>query len=72
MNATGRIPKPTSKPDERKTMNNKFVEITKGLVLSVTHCAALKRFGLGLAGIALAYFGLTNGTHAPTGSGSIA
>ena len=39
-------------------MNNKFDELTKSLAESVTRRAALKKFGVGLAGMALACFGL--------------
>lgn len=45
-------------------MNNQFDELTKGLAQSVTRRAALKRFGLGLAGMALACFGLANSAQA--------
>ncbi len=45
-------------------MNNKFDELAKGLAQSVTRRQALKRFGLGLAGMALACFGLANDTQA--------
>ena len=41
-------------------MNNKFDELAKELAQSVTRRAALKKFGLGLAGMALACFGLTS------------
>ena len=41
-------------------MNNKFDELTKGLAQSVTRRAALKKFGLGLAGVVLAMLGLAN------------
>jgi len=41
-------------------MNNKFDELTKNLAQSVTRRAALKTFGVGLAGMALACFGLAN------------
>jgi hypothetical protein len=41
-------------------MNNKFDELAKGLAQSVTRRQALKRFGVGLAGMALACFGFTN------------
>ena len=41
-------------------MNKKFDELTKQLAHSVTRRAALKQFGLGLAGMALACFGLAN------------
>src|SRR5215471_5381368 len=46
--------------NERKTMNNKFDELTKGMAESVTRRQALKKFGVGLAGMALACFGLAN------------
>ena len=38
-------------------MNDKFDELAKGLAQSVTRRGALKKFGLGLAGIALAALG---------------
>ena len=38
-------------------MNNKFDELAKGLAKSVTRRQALKRFGAGLAGMALAALG---------------
>src|SRR5260221_463265 len=38
----------------KKVMQNKFDELTKSMAQSVTRRAALKKFGLGLAGIALA------------------
>ena len=41
-------------------MSNKFDELTKNLAQSVTRRAALKKFGVGLAGMALACFGLAN------------
>jgi len=41
-------------------MNNKFDELTKSLAQSVTRRAALKKFGVGLAGMALACFGLAS------------
>ncbi len=43
-----------NKPNERKTMNHKFDELTKNLAQSVTRRAALKKFRVGLAGLALA------------------
>lgn len=46
-------------------MNDKFDELTKSMAQSVTRRAALKKFGLGLAGMALACFGLAN--HAEAG-----
>ena len=39
-------------------MNNRFDELTKSMAQSVTRRAALKKFGVGLAGMALACFGL--------------
>ena len=41
-------------------MNDKFDELAKGLAQSVTRRGALKKFGLGLAGIAVASLGLAN------------
>src|SRR6266851_5491863 len=41
-----------------KFMNHKFDELAKGLAQSVTRRQALKRFGVSLAGMALACFGL--------------
>jgi hypothetical protein len=49
-----------------KTMNHKFYTLTKGLAESVTRRAALKKIGVGLAGIALASFGLANKAQAGT------
>ena len=45
-------------------MNNKFDELAKGMAQSVTRRGALKQFGVGLAGIALASLGLQNGASA--------
>ena len=45
-------------------MNNKFDELTKNLAQSVTRRAALKKFGVGLAGMALACFGLAGKAYA--------
>jgi hypothetical protein len=41
-------------------MTNKFDELAKGMAQSVTRRQALKKFGVGLAGMALGCFGLTN------------
>lgn len=41
-------------------MNNKLDELTKSMAHSLTRRAALKRFGFGLAGMALARFGFNN------------
>ena len=45
-------------------MNAKFDELTKSLVQSVSRRAALKQFSLGLAGMALACFGMANKAEA--------
>jgi len=45
-------------------MNKKFDELTKSLAQSVTRRAARKKFGVGLAGMALACFGLANRAEA--------
>jgi hypothetical protein len=45
-------------------MNNKFDELTKGMAQSATRRQALKKFGLGLAGMALACFGLASRAEA--------
>jgi len=45
-------------------MNNKFDELAKGLAQSVTRRQALKRFSVGLAGMALTCFGLANRAEA--------
>ena len=48
-------------------MNHQFDELTKGMAQSVTRRAALKKFGVGLAGMALACFGLANKAAAAAG-----
>jgi hypothetical protein len=45
-------------------MNNKFDELAKGLAQSVTRRQALKKSSVGLAGMALACFGLANKARA--------
>ena len=52
-------------------MNNKFDELTKSLAQSVTRRAALKKLGLGLAGMALACLGLANKAEANSGKCSV-
>src|SRR5216683_8454731 len=52
--------KQTKTKNERKGMNDKFDELAKAMAQSVTRRGALKKFGLGLAGIALAALGLAN------------
>jgi hypothetical protein len=47
-------------------MNNKFDELAMGLAQSVTRRQALKKFGVGLAGMALACCGLANDGQADT------
>src|SRR6516162_2452483 len=42
-------------------MNNKFDELTKQMAQSVTRRAALKKFGVGLAGMALAALTILQG-----------
>ncbi len=44
--------------NKKEPMNNTFDELTKGLARSVTRRQALLRFGVGIAGIALAIFGV--------------
>ena len=41
-------------------MNKKFDDLAKGMAQSVTRRQALKKFSFGLAGMALACFGLAN------------
>ena len=48
-------------------MNTRFDELAKGLAQSVTRRQALKQFGVGLAGMALACFGLANRVEASGG-----
>ena len=45
-------------------MNDKFDELAKGMAQSVTRRGALKKFGVGLAGMALACFGLADRAEA--------
>ena len=45
-------------------MSNKFDELIKGLAQSSTRRAALKKFGVGLAGAALAWLGLASNAQA--------
>ncbi len=48
-------------------MNDKFDHLAKGIAQSVTRREALKKFGLGLAGIALASLAWENKAHADKG-----
>jgi hypothetical protein len=45
-------------------MNNKFDELAKGLAQSATRRQALKKFGVGLVGMALGGFGLASSARA--------
>ena len=47
-------------------MNDKLDELAKGLAQSATRRQALKKFGVGLAGLALACFALANKAEAKT------
>ncbi len=49
-------------------MNNQFDELAKGLAQTVTRRQAFKKFGVGLAGMALAWFGATSKARAGTKS----
>ncbi len=48
-------------------MKSQFDELAKGMAQSVTRRQALKKFGVGLAGMALACFGLPNIAQAAKG-----
>ena len=50
-------------------MNNQFDELTKQMAQSVTRRQALKKFSVGLGGMALACFGLANRAEAATRQG---
>jgi hypothetical protein len=52
-------------------MNNEFDELAKGMAQSVTRRQALKKFGVGLAGMALACFGLAGIAKAAKNQGCI-
>ncbi len=52
-------------------MNNAFDELAKGMAQSVTRRQALKKFGVGLAGMALACFGLANKAAATKTTGCL-
>jgi len=47
-------------------MNTQFDELAKSMAQSVTRRAALKKFGVGLAGMTLAALGLANNGNAQT------
>jgi hypothetical protein len=48
-------------------MSNKFDELAKGMAQPVTRRGALKKFGVGMAGIVLAALGLVNKANANPG-----
>jgi hypothetical protein len=48
-------------------MNTRFDELAKGLAQSVTRRQAFKKFGVGIAGMALACFGLADRAEASGG-----
>jgi hypothetical protein len=50
-------------------MNDQFDELTRSLAQSVTRRGALKKFGVGLAGMALACLGLVDNAKAEKGGG---
>jgi len=50
-------------------MTNQFDELTKNMAQSVTRRQALKKFGVGVAGMALTCFGLANKAGAATHTG---
>ena len=45
-------------------MNDRFDQLTKNMAVAVTRRQALKNFGVGLAGLLLAAFGLANQAEA--------
>jgi len=49
-------------------VNTQFDELTKSMARSVTRRAALNKFGLGLAGMALAALSLSNNARAAGGT----
>ena len=53
-------------------MNDKFDELARGLAQSVTRRQALRRFGLGLAGMTLTWLGLANKAKADALCNSVA
>ena len=50
--------------NRKEVMNDKFDELAKGMAQSVTRRGALRKFGVGLAGMALACFGVANQAQA--------
>src|SRR5256885_705721 len=62
----GKATQPKPKPNEMKNMNNQFDELNRSLAQSVTRRWALKKFGVVLAGMALACFGVATSGNAGT------
>ena len=52
--------------NQTKINNNQYDELTMSMAQSVTRRTALNRFGVGLARMALACFGLANKAEAQT------
>jgi hypothetical protein len=72
MVAVGRISFEQANQNGREVMSDKFDELAKSMAQSVTRRGALKKFGVGLAGIALASLGLGNQAQAsPRGCSSV-
>src|SRR6266511_1390796 len=55
------------KQNERKVMNYRFDELAKSMAQSFTRRGALKKFGVGLASIALAAMEVAKNAHADKG-----
>jgi hypothetical protein len=53
-----------NEPKRKESMNDKFDELAKGLAGSLTRRGALKEFGVGLAGIVLAWLGVAHKSRA--------
>jgi hypothetical protein len=53
--------------NKKKNMNNQFDNLAKAIAQSVTRRQALRKFGVGLAGTALACFGLADKASAKNG-----
>jgi len=58
----GRVQRQTG--TQPKIMNNKFDELVKNLAQATTRRGALKKFGVGVAGMALALLGFANNAGA--------
>jgi len=58
---------PKVSEQEKKSMNNKFDELTKSMAQSINRRQAFKKFSVGLTGMALACFGLADKAEAAKG-----